>query len=173
MNTTVKILVLGCCTISLTVQAKELLFVETDFNTFVVQAVPSTEQNGFKAYFNDLQQKIAKLDQEEQRQMRRHMYDSAFELLAYEHRAWANDIRKFLSNLQFLDESFDHERTDVRTFLSWYGAYKEYRGPQKTRVASGDVAAKENFWRNVKTQVTKAADKIGNWLRSLKKTVMA
>jgi len=142
---------------------KILSFISPEFNQFIAQVVPAAEQNRFSSYHTELNKKINAQNEAQQRKVRYNMYQTALSQLNKEHHVWAEEIKLFLSDLQFFDAAFDKERDDIRQFLYWYGSYGEFQ-----QRSSGIVARNRDgdFLKQVKQRVTQAAHKVGDWFRS-------
>lgn len=152
--------------------ADVLSFLKGDFKEFVNSTVPAAQRERFAGYFEKISEQIKKKDEAGQQELRYTLRKTAIDSLKVEHRTWASDITAFLSDPHYLDAAFDKERGQLRDFLSWYGAYEKFQETtkMKTKVASSDVSKFEasKFLDNMRTQVAKAKDKIGGWLKSLK-----
>ncbi len=151
-------------------RAKTLSFVDSDFNTFVSQVVPFSERDRFTAYHDKLKKNIDAQPVKTQQKIRSTMHQSGFQWLDAEHHVWAEEIRLFLSDLQFLDQVFDEERLQVRNFLYWYGTYGEFQH----RVKGVKITSKAgDFFGHLKHKITKAAHKVGDWFRSVRATALS
>lgn len=153
-----------CCS---AISAEVLTFITKDFDLFLSQVVSVSERNRFNSYYQKLQQKMSRLDENNQKKVRFNIYQTALNNLDNEHHVWAEEIKLFLSDLQFLDTSFDKERSCVRQFLSWYGSYAEF---QTINAAIRRSEKGSGFLEKVKQQFTKATNKIGDWFRSWRQT---
>ena len=152
------------------VKAKTLSFINADFNSFVSQAVSFLERDRFTAYHDKLRKNIDTQPVETQRKIRSTMHQTGFQWLNAEHHVWAEEIRLFLSDLQFLDQAFDGERSQVRDFLYWYGTYGEFQH----RVKGIKITSKAgDFFGHLKQKVTRAAHKVGDWFRSVRATALS
>ncbi len=142
-----------------------LSFVDRDFNSFVNHIIPPSKREQFAAYYQKIDDNIKEKSEGERQKLRGNLYQTALNSLKSEHRAWENDIQMFLSNVRYLDTAFDQERSDMRDFLYWCGAYEAFQVATKTKIVRVDS---KKFIDTVRVQVSKVTHKIGDWFKSLK-----
>ncbi len=153
-------------------QSKRVLtFVAATFDDFVTRTVPEKDQGLFCGYYTELKDKLDKETTEKQKQTRSYLYNRGLTLLEENHHVWSEEIKLFLTDLRFLDETFDKERSDIRSFLYWYGAYQEYayaRGQQMQKIAQVQIEEskkEDGFLSTAKSYVAKATQKVGGWFK--------
>ncbi len=145
--------------------AQVLSFVDKDFNSFVNHIIPPSQREQFAAYCQKISDNIKEKSEGDRQKLRGNLYQTALNNLKSEHHAWANDIQMFLSNVHYLDPSFDQERAEVRDFLYWCGTYEAFQVATKTKVAQVDS---KKFMDTVRVQVSKVTHKIGDWFKLLR-----
>jgi hypothetical protein len=145
-----------------------LPFIDMNFEGFCKQMVPEAERLQFATYYQDMQRKFMSLHQTEQRKRKHILYDAAMDALYAEHKVWADTINVFVTDLQFLDSSYDQDRNGIRLFLERYGMYKEYERSRGIKVAQPATNTIDDFWKNIKVHVSKITDKVGSWFKSLR-----
>src|SRR3989304_6415253 len=154
--------------------ARVLTLIPSNFDEFVSKMVPEKEQKLFQGYYAQLENNIAKEKEESQRSTHYYIHSKALASLEEKHAVWGSEVNHFLTDLRFLDASYDSERSEVRSFLNWYGAYQEYEHAReeqikKTAQAHLDELNKDGFVSNAKSYVTKATQKIGGWFNGFRK----
>ena len=152
-----------------------LSFVEKDFKSFVNRVVDAPLREKFADYYGTVNARINTKNEEEKRELRADIYQTALKSMKTEHKAWAQDIQMLLSDVLYLDKSFDQERAEARDFLDWYGTYSKFRAAtqatNKTKVAfSGKKLSDgtKDFLDNVRGRVTKVTSKVGDWFKNLR-----
>ncbi len=144
--------------------AHVLSFVDRDFNSFVNHIISPSQRELFAAYYQKIDDRIKGKNESERQKLRDNLCQTAINSLRLEHHAWYKEIEMFLS-VRYIDTSFDQERSDMRDFLYWHGAYEAFQVATKTKVARVDS---KKFMDTVRVQVSKVTHKIGDWFKLLK-----
>lgn len=145
---------------------KYLTFIDVNMQDFCNRLVPADEQTSFMTFFSAAEDKLAKLESQQQHKRKHSLYCKALKSLDSDHAAWANQINFFLKDAYFLVEDFDAERAQVREFLQRYGIYKEYKDRRGINIAQR-VSGQDSVWKNIKTKVVSVTNKVGNWFKSI------
>ncbi len=149
-------------------QAKYIPFIDTSLDDFCKRMIQDQDRENFSKYYQNHEQKITALENDAQKKRWHALYTKAMKSLENDHKAWANDINFFLTDLFFLDKSYDQERREVRVFLERYGVYKEFENSSGAKVAQRPKIEEQAAWKNVKTHVAKVAEKVGNWFKIIR-----
>jgi hypothetical protein len=159
--------------IATTASADHLPFIDKDFDLFLKRMVPSSVRAQFTKKYKDFQENSKKLAAAERVKRNYDLFEKALDSLEVEHKAWAEDITAFLSDLRFLDAAYDAERVVVRDFLERYGLFKEFSKEASVHITVAKQSKTKKAWKSVKTQLAQASHKVGDWFKSLKSNATA
>jgi len=149
-----------------------LSFLTGDFKEFVNTTIPAPQRERYADYYAKITAQIKSKSEAERLELSYTLRQTALDALKNQHHKWAKDIGAFINDAHYLDAAFDTERGELRNFLSWYGAYEKFQetGNTKQKRAKTEVAKFDSskVLDSVRTQMTKAKDKIGGWFKALK-----
>ena len=148
--------------------ANYLPFIDKDFDTFTKRIVPSPVRGQFAKKYKDFQTKSGTLAAAERIKRNYDLFQIALDALENEHKAWADDITAFLTDLRFLDQAYDEDRVVVREFLERYGLFKEFSKEALVHISVAKNSKTKKAWKSVKTQLAQTGHKIGDWFKSLR-----
>lgn len=154
--------------------AQHFQFIDKDLDSFAKRMIPASQKEKFVAYFNSYSAKLAACEPDMQKQQKADVAKKAQHELEADYQVWAQQISDFLTNVAYLDSSYNDDRADIQAFLERYGVYKEFvhaNNPKSMQVAQQTRARKA--WNNVKSGVSKATQKMGSWIKNVKSQVMA
>jgi hypothetical protein len=157
---------------SLPCMARVLQFVQSDFDVFVTQSVPQADQERFRGYFTKLQEQMQSGEKPET--TRKYIYNRGFEALERDHAEWSKALASFMSR-DYVDESYDSERTEARSFVYWHGAFEEFKQAKNQTRQPDQLAIKQEQDKTTtltqaKSYVTKATQKVSNWFRGFRRS---
>lgn len=158
--------------ISLPCSARVLQFVQPDFELFIAQSVPQEDQERFKGYFQKLQEQMESGVTKEA--TRKCIYKCGFSAIERDHPAWSDELSKFM-NRDYLDESYDSERDEVRRFVYWNGALEEFKQAKQHTRQPDKLALKQEQDQSgtltqAKSYMAKATQKVGNWFKGWRRS---
>lgn len=160
------------CSFFSSVKAANLSFIDKNLDDFCARIVPTRERSDFVRYYRNMKQAIDVLEKDKQIKQHSLLYSNALRMLSIDHKAWADDINFFLTDLCFLDKTYDTERDGVRLFLERYGIYKEFAVKKGIETAQSSDSRSRYIWQQVKRQVVHATQRVGDWFKSWRSTVI-
>lgn len=157
---------------SLPCMARVVQFVQPDFELFVTQSVAQEDQERFKGYFQKLQEQMESGVAKEA--TRKYIYKCGFSAIERDHPAWSDELSKFM-NRDYVDESYDNERAEVRRFVYWNGALEEFKQAKQHTRQQDKLAIKQEQDQSgtltqAKTYVAKASQRVSNWFKGWRRS---
>ncbi len=150
-------------------------FIPDSFELFVANTITPEERNSFSRYYEKLSKTIHEDALDQQRSTRRYFRQKALDFLELHHHASYEQIHNFISDVAFLDQTYDNDRAKLQAYLLWYGAYQEFditkkQVKQKVAVSKDKAPEKHNALESTSTLITEtselitdASDTVSGW----------